>query len=257
EVVAHGLDLDALVVVAEDDRVQLLLAAGDPLRELFVVEPGGFGRALRRFSESDQPRPPIGGREEVGPVSDAGPRRRTPPRARVFPCRPADGSDGERTTAAATAAGVRIVEGEAGTLEGGHVVDLHPPQVLHAEGIHEKPETVHLQHEIVVRRFILDVEAVLEPGAPAGQHAHAEPRILGGAVLLHVLADLRYRGPGHRDRRDVVLSPHWTLAAPFVTHRRDPENPLGILAVRPGNAPWYGRARELVVMTYNHNGTAR
>ena len=48
--------------------------------------------------------------------------------------------DREGAAAAAAAARVRVVEGEARTLEGGDVIDLHAAQVLHAEGVDEEPE---------------------------------------------------------------------------------------------------------------------
>src|SRR5260370_28550729 len=72
-------------------------------------------------------------------------------------------SDRERRSAAAAARGVRVLEGEPRLLEVALVVEPDPVQVLRAEPVHETAHPGALDHDVVVRRLVLDVQAVAEP----------------------------------------------------------------------------------------------
>src|SRR5690242_20631320 len=70
---------------------------------------------------------------------------------------------GGEGAAATTAAGcVRVLECEAGSLHRRGVIDDHAVDVLRRERIDEDLELALLDDEVVVRRLILDQEAVLE-----------------------------------------------------------------------------------------------
>src|SRR3569832_371649 len=65
------------------------------------------------------------------------------------------------------AAGVGVVEREAGALHGAHVVDGYAAQVLGAEPIDEDPDAVDLRHHIIFLRPLFYVQAVLETRSSA------------------------------------------------------------------------------------------
>src|SRR5437762_7665780 len=107
-------------------------------------------------------------------------------------------SDREGRSAAAAAGGVRVFEGEPGLLEVALVVQGDAVQVLGAEPVDEAAHARALDDDVVVGGLVVDAEAVLEPRAPARQHADAEPGGLGGHLLLrHEFAHLDRRLVGH------------------------------------------------------------
>src|SRR5437588_10478445 len=107
-------------------------------------------------------------------------------------------SDREGRSAAAAAGGVRVFEGEPGLLEVALVVQGDTVQVLGAEPVGDAAHARALDDDVVVGGLVVDAEAVLEPRAPARQHADAEPGGLGGHRLLrHEFARLDRRLVGH------------------------------------------------------------
>src|ERR687887_2614426 len=70
------------------------------------------------------------------------------------------GSDRERRSAAATPGSVRVFEGEPGLLEIALVVQGDPVQVLRAEPVDEAAHAGALDDDVVVRRLVLDAQAV-------------------------------------------------------------------------------------------------
>src|SRR5947208_2653170 len=107
-------------------------------------------------------------------------------------------SDREGRSAAAAAGGVRVFEGEPGLLEVALVVQGDAVQVLGAEPVDEAAHARALDDDVVVGGLVVDAEAVLEPRAPARQHADAEPGGLGGHLLLrHEFAHLDRCLVGH------------------------------------------------------------
>src|SRR5262245_14359229 len=63
---------------------------------------------------------------------------------------------GERTTAAATASRVRVLEGEAGTHHRRDVVDRDAVEVLRREGIDEDAPAFLVEDEIVLRSLVFN-----------------------------------------------------------------------------------------------------
>src|SRR5437867_4369027 len=76
----------------------------------------------------------------------------------------------ERMAASAAAGRVRIVDLEAGALEGRHIVDLDTLQVGCAEPIHQDLESVHGDDLVAVLLLLLEHEAILHPRAAAALH---------------------------------------------------------------------------------------
>src|SRR5574342_1153545 len=93
-------------------------------------------------------------------------------------------SDRERRSAAAAARGVRVLEGETRLLEVALVVQGHAVQILGAETVDEAAHARRLDHDVVVRRLVLDVQAVAESRAAPRQHRDAEPGRVGGHLLF-------------------------------------------------------------------------
>src|SRR6185503_15962525 len=79
--------------------------------------------------------------------------------------------------------GIGIVEREPGALHRRDVVDRHAIQVLRAEAVNEHTHPGGVEDQIIVQRALFDIEAVLEPGAAAWEHAEAESCRVGGNVL--------------------------------------------------------------------------
>src|SRR3989441_12512701 len=110
----------------------------------------------------------------------------------------------EGRSAAAAARGVGILEREPGLLEVALVVQRHAVQVLRAEPIHEAAHAGALDHDVVLERLLLDVQAVAEARASAREHADAESRRGGGNLLLRPQLAPFLGGPvrdGERDGR--------------------------------------------------------
>jgi hypothetical protein len=103
---------------------------------------------------------------------------------------------GEGAPAAASSGGVRVTEGEARPHHGGDVVDLHAFQVLGRKRIHENAQTLELEDLIVTLGGVLDVEAILEPGASAGEDRDPKSGFRGSSMLLDELVDRVGRGGG-------------------------------------------------------------
>ena len=91
------------------------------------------------------------------------------------PLGPGTGSDREGASAAASARSLGIGEAEALSHHAGHIVDLHALEILGAEGVHENPEVVQLQHFVVVFGRLFDVQTVLEAGTTAGKDGDTQP----------------------------------------------------------------------------------
>src|ERR1700694_5613404 len=68
-------------------------------------------------------------------------------------------SDRERRPAAAATRRVGILEGEPRLLEVALEVDRHAVQVLRAEAVYEAAHAPGLDHDVVVQRLVLDVQA--------------------------------------------------------------------------------------------------
>src|SRR5262245_46606833 len=107
-------------------------------------------------------------------TKDGAPLKTTAPSS-AFSASCACDSRRKAAPAATPARGVRITEGEARSLHGADVVDGDAREILRAEAVHEHADAVHGEHHIVVQGALFDVEAVLEPRAPARKHTHAEP----------------------------------------------------------------------------------
>src|SRR2546430_13946455 len=76
-------------------------------------------------------------------------------------------SDREGRSAAATAGGVRVLEGEPRLLEVAPEVDHRAVQVLGAESVDEAPHAARFHAEVAVERLLLDAEAAVDSRAPA------------------------------------------------------------------------------------------
>src|SRR5690606_12009055 len=115
-------------------------------------------------------------------------------------------SGDEGAAAAASAGRVRVLEGEPGPHHRRDVVDLHAVQVLGAERIHEETKPVRVEDLIILLGLILDVEAVLEARAPAGQDRDAQARSLGSALLGHELPHFGDRVRCDRNGHQILLA---------------------------------------------------
>src|SRR5262245_16445982 len=110
------------------------------------------------------------------------------------------GSGRERMSATATAGSVRVLEREARSLHGRHVAAGDVVQVLRANRIAEQLEPVLLYDEVIVRRLILDEEAVFESAATAGLNAHAKAAdVRRHALGVHETLDLVGRAGSYND----------------------------------------------------------
>src|SRR5215210_3214349 len=74
---------------------------------------------------------------------------------------------GEGATAAAASLDVRVVDGETCAHQAVDVVELGAHDVGNAHGVDEHPDALGLEDLIVVGDLIVEVDAVLEPGAAA------------------------------------------------------------------------------------------
>src|SRR6202022_1957601 len=83
----------------------------------------------------------------------------------------------ERFPAAAAAAGVRVGDGEAGSAEVFHVVDLRVFQIRHALWIDEDREAALLPGGVPVLRFV-EREPILEAGAASALNEDAQRLVL-------------------------------------------------------------------------------
>src|SRR6202790_5569448 len=81
---------------------------------------------------------------------------------------------GERTAAAATASGLRILEHKAAPHQVFLIVQRGVVQIKEALRVHEQPRTVFLDHFVAVARLRLQTHRVGQPGAAAALHAHAQ-----------------------------------------------------------------------------------
>src|SRR4051794_20026834 len=90
----------------------------------------------------------------------------------------------ERAAAAAATLDVGVVDGEAGTHEAVHVVELAAHDVGDAHGVDENPDALGLDNFVVVVDLIVEVDRVLETGAAAGPDANAQSEVFL-AFLLH------------------------------------------------------------------------
>ena len=87
----------------------------------------------------------------------------------------AAGLGGKRSTAPATAGGIRILEREAGAHDAAHVIDLDAVQILSAEHIDKHSHALLVKNEIAFARLLFNVQAVLKTRATSGHNSHAEP----------------------------------------------------------------------------------
>src|SRR5215475_11891207 len=101
--------------------------------------------------------------------------------------------NGKGAAAPTSAAGVRIVEGEAGTHDAVDVIDLDVLQVLRAEHVDEDSQSAGFDHLVIGLRGLFDVHRVLETGATAGHDAHAQSAIHSHIFRFEELLDLRSR----------------------------------------------------------------
>src|SRR5690606_74655 len=144
-------------------------------------------------------------------------------------------SGGEAAAAPAPAARIRIAEGEAGSLHRRSVIDGYAAQVLRAETIHEDAHAVDGNGHVIFDGLFFDVQAVLEAGASAGQHADPEARGLRRHLLgCNELPDL-FRGTirnfeGEPRRGSLLLGAahahsHWKPASKLGSRPRGVNGP--------------------------------
>lgn len=112
-------------------------------------------------------------------------RIRVEARARNSNCLPADaeaarGSDGEGGAAAAGRGRVRIVDLEGRADQFVHIVDFRSRKIGNRNGIDQHPHAVPFDHEVVIRLRVVQRESILETGAAAALHGHAQ----NGALVL-------------------------------------------------------------------------
>src|SRR6266571_1883387 len=118
-------------------------------------------------------------------------------------------SDRERRSAAAAAGGVRILERKPGFLEVALVIDHRAVQILRAEFVDKQPHAGALNHHVIRRGLLFDVQAVAEAGAPARQHRDAQAgRLLRHLLLGQELLDLFARPFGEREGNRALCSAH-------------------------------------------------
>src|SRR5215210_7393853 len=95
----------------------------------------------------------------------------------------------KRAAAAAAALYVGVVDGEACAHEAVDVVELASHDVGDAHGVYGHPDTLGLEHLVVVGDLIVEVDAVLETGAATGPDADAQREVFL-ALLGHEGLDL-------------------------------------------------------------------
>src|SRR6266568_7265490 len=105
---------------------------------------------------------------------------------------------GERATAAAGGLHVRVVELETRAVEPLDVIHLGAEEVHQAHLVHDELDAVRVEDLVAVLR-IVEIKVVREPGAPAPDHAHAQPH--GGLDALS-LADFFHFFGSHRTQID-------------------------------------------------------
>src|SRR5690606_23768687 len=104
---------------------------------------------------------------------------------------------------------IRVADDELGAGEIFLVVDLRALQVLHAHRVDEQRDAALLDLRVAVLHFLVESEAVLEPGAAAALDIDAELQ-LRIALALDQLADLRGGSVGEMKRR--LLTRHARFA---------------------------------------------
>src|SRR6266849_3130065 len=102
------------------------------------------------------------------------------------------GLDVERRPAAAGALHVRVLELEAGTLQGLDVIHAAAVQVHDRGGVHEHFKALHIEHFIHHAGGGVELQGVGEARAPASHHPHAQAS-RRGILLCH---DSLYLGNG-------------------------------------------------------------
>src|SRR5207249_1336985 len=105
--------------------------------------------------------------------------------------------DLERVAATARGNGIRVVDLEAGLLDGLEIVDRGAAQVRRAEGVDDHLDALALEGVVALLGAAVEAEAVLEAGAAAALDRDAQHR----DVLLagHQVADLHRRRRRQRD----------------------------------------------------------
>src|SRR5438105_6442942 len=93
--------------------------------------------------------------------------------------------DRERTAAAATAGGVRVVESEPRTHNRIHVIHLYAVKILAREHINENPKTVMVEYLVALPRRIFDLHRVGKPATATRHNANAQPGFRPGVFPLH------------------------------------------------------------------------
>src|SRR5579862_5496247 len=113
-------------------------------------------------------------------------------------------SGGGEGRAAATGGGrIRVADDELRAIEALAVVDLGAHQVLHAHRVDQEPHALVLDAGIAVLDLLVELEAVLQTGAAAALHEHAQHQ-LRIALALDERCDLAGRGIGEKERRCVL-----------------------------------------------------
>jgi 1,6-anhydro-N-acetylmuramate kinase len=105
----------------------------------------------------------------------------------------------EAGPAAAGGGGVRVLDDELGALQVFLVVDLGAHQVLQAHRVDQQGDAVLLHLRVVVVDDLVEGEAVLEPGAAAALHEHAQLQV-GVAFLIDEIGHLGGRTVGEHQR---------------------------------------------------------
>src|SRR5688572_9401022 len=111
--------------------------------------------------------------------------------------------------AAATAAtgGVRVLEREAGSLHGRHVIDDYAVDVLSGEGVYEDLPAALVDDDIVFCGLVFDEKTVLEAAAATRLHAHTQSTARGiHALGVHELLDLYARARSDGDHHIRLLN---------------------------------------------------
>src|ERR1700720_3816750 len=104
----------------------------------------------------------------------------------------------ERTTTAAGALHVGIVELESRTFHGLNVIDLHTFKIHGAHLVHGNLQPVEIQQLVGIVGLILKSHVVLETGTAAADNGHAQSN-RHGALHLHDFLDLGARYGRHID----------------------------------------------------------
>src|SRR5439155_22733224 len=101
---------------------------------------------------------------------------------------------------------------ESGFLEVALVIDHCAVEILRAEFIDKQPHARALDHDVIGRGLLFDVQAVAKARAAARQHSDAQP----GGLVRHLLLgqeflDLFARPFGERQGNRFLCSPHHIL----------------------------------------------